>query len=71
MSGTNTREIDALARWCLRVLLGIGWCQFVRSGIEATQTHCYNLVAPAYRITRMDDNADAKRILLAFPPADW
>jgi len=22
-------------------------------------------------IMRMDDNADAKRILLAFPPADW
>jgi len=37
------------------------------------QTHCYNPVAPAYPICimRMDDNADAKRILLAFPPADW
>jgi len=29
---------------------------------------------PAYpigHIMRMDDNADAKRILLAYPPADW
>jgi len=40
---------------------------------EATQTHCYNPVAPAYSIWAyyaMDDNADAKRILLASPPAD-
>jgi len=42
---------------------------------EATLTYCYNPVAPAYpifvHIMRMDDNADAKRILLASPPADW
>ena len=33
---------------------------------EATQTHCYNPVAPAYPVW-----ANAKRILLASPPADW
>ena len=47
------------------------WCTEAN---EATQTHCYNPVAPAYlfgHIMRMDDNADAKRILLASPPADW
>ena len=41
---------------------------------EATQTPCYNPFAPTYpfgHIMRMDDNADAKRILLASPPADW
>ena len=49
------------------------WCT---EATEATQTHCYNPVAPAYPIwgyyaQRMDDNADAKRILLASSPADW
>jgi len=33
---------------------------------EATQTHCCNPVAPAYPVW-----ANAKRILLASPPADW
>jgi len=47
------------------------WCTEAN---EATQTHCYH---PSRRLTlfehimRMDDNADAKRILLASPPADW
>ena len=72
------------------------WCTEAN---EATQTHCYNPVAPAYPIwahwaralvtvlcylcvlkclfiiiiiiMRMNDNTDAKRILLASPPADW
>ena len=46
---------------------------------EATQTHCYNNTAIIqscrltlfWHIMRMDDNAYAKRILLASPPADW
>ena len=44
---------------------------------EATQTHCYNPVVPAYpvwlfgHIMCIHDNADAKRILLASPLADW
>ena len=41
---------------------------------ETTQTHCYNPVVPTYlfwHIIHMDDNADAKRNLLASPPADW
>ena len=41
---------------------------------EATQTHCYNhsrRLTLFGHIIRMDDNADAKRILLASPPADW
>ena len=39
---------------------------------EATQTHCYNAVVPAYpvgHIMCMDDHADAKRILLFSSPA--
>ena len=41
---------------------------------ETTQIHCYNPVVPTYlfwHIMHMDDNADAKRNLLASPPADW
>jgi len=47
------------------------WCTEAN---EATQTHCYNPVAPLtvfWHIMHMDDNADAKRILLTSPPADW
>jgi len=47
------------------------WCTEAN---EATQTRCNRPVAPTYlvwHIMRMDDNADAKRILLASRPADW
>jgi len=41
---------------------------------EATRTHCYIIQSRRLtlfgHIVRMDDNADAKRILLASPPAD-
>ena len=56
MSKTDARKIDALDQCCLRMLLGIRWYQFVRNDDvrrltkEATQTHCYNPVAPAYLI---------------------
>ena len=79
ISKTDARKIDALDQWCLRMLLGINGTDlygmmYGAEANEATQTHCYNPVAPAYpiwAIMRMDDNADAKRILLASPPADW
>jgi len=41
------------------------WCTEAN---EATQTHCYTLSG---HIMHTDDNADAKRILLASLPADW
>jgi len=47
------------------------WCTEAN---EATQTHCYNPVAPAYHIWAYYAHgwqADAKRILLASPLADW
>ena len=31
MSKTDARKIDALDQWCLRMLLGIKWYQFVRN----------------------------------------
>jgi len=72
-------KIDALDQCCLRMLLGIRWYQFVRSDYVQRLTKQPKLTAiiQLRRLTLfgyimcMDDNADAKRILLASPPADW
>jgi len=79
ISKTDTRKIDALDQWCLCMLLGIKWYQFVRNDDVRRLTKQPKLTAiiQSHRLTlfghimRMDDNADAKRILLASPPADW
>ena len=76
MSKTDARKIDALDQWCLRMLLGIRWYQFVRVR-RLTEQPKLIAIAQSRRLTlfghimRIDDNADAKRILLASPPADW
>ena len=75
----NRNKIDALDQWCLRMLLGIKWYQFVRNDDVRRLTKQPKLTAiiQSHRLTlfghimRMDDNVDAKRILLASPPADW
>jgi len=74
-----TRNIDALDQWCLRMLLGIKWYQFVFNDDVRRLTKQPKLTAIIQscqltlfgHIMCMDDNADAKRILLASPPADW
>ena len=86
ISKTNARKIDALDQWCLRMLLGIKWYQFVRNDdlrrltkqpkLTAIHTFIFTSIIQSRRlkfgnIMRMDDNADTKRILLASPPADW
>jgi len=61
------------------MLLGIKWCQFIRNDDVWKLTKQPKLTAmiQSCRLTlfghimRMDDNADAKRILLASPRADW
>ena len=63
----------------VHMLLGIKWYQFVQNYDVWTLTKQPKLTAmiqsrrltPFGHIMRMDDNADAKRILLASPPADW
>jgi len=80
ISKTDARRIDALDQWCLRMLLGIKWYQFVRNDDVRRLTKQPKLTAIGLiqsrrptlfgHITRMDDNADAKRILLVSPPAD-
>ena len=79
ISKTDARKIDALDQWCLRMLLGIKWYQFVRNDDVRRLTKQPKLtpIIQSRRLTQfghimcMDDNADAKRILLASPPADW
>ena len=79
ISKMDARKIDALDQWCLRMLLGIKWYQSVRNDDVWRQTKQPKLTAifQSSRLTlfghimRIDDNADAKRILLASHPADW
>jgi len=79
ISKTDARKIDAIDQWCLRMLLGIKWYQFVRNDDVRRLTKQPKLTAiiQSRRLTlfghimHMDDNADAKKILLASPPADW
>jgi len=61
------------------MLLGIRWYQFVQNDDvwRLTKQPKLTAIIQSRRLTlfghimRMDDNADAKRILLASPPADW
>ena len=79
VSKTDACRIDALDQWCLRMLLGIKWYQFVRNDDvwRLTKQPKLSVIIQSRRLTLfghivcMDDNADAKRILLASPPADW
>ena len=79
ISKTDARKIDALDQWCLHMLLGIKLYQFVRNDDVRRLMKQPKLTAiiQSRRLTvfghimRMDDNVDAKRILLASPPADW
>jgi len=79
ISKTDARKIYALDQWCLRMLLGIKWYQFVRNDNVRRLMKQPKLTAiiQSRRLTlfgnimRMDDNADAKRILLASPLVDW
>ena len=72
-------RIDVLDQWCLRMLLGIKWYQFVWNDDVRWLTKQPKLTAiiQSRRLTlfghimRMDDNTDAKRILVASPPVDW
>jgi len=78
ISKMDACKIDALDQWCLRMLLGIKWYQFVRNDDVRKLTKQPKLTAIIQScwltlfgiIMHMDDNADAKRNLLAPPAAD-
>jgi len=71
--------IDALDQWCLRTLLGIKWHQCVPSEEVRRITKQPNLAAIIQsrrlcifgHIACMDDDADAKMILMVPPPENW
>ena len=77
ISKTDTRKIEgfeALDRWCLLMLLGIKWYQFVWNDDVRRLTKQPNKLTAIIQSSRltlfghiahMDDSADAKRILLA------
>jgi len=79
ISKTDARRIDASDQWCLRMLLGIKWYQFVWNDDVRRLSKQPKLTAiiPSRQLSlfghimRTDDNADAKRILLVSPLADW
>ena len=67
--------VSALDQWCLRMMIGIKWYQFVRNDDVRRLTKQPKLTAiiQSHRLTLfrhimcMDGNADDKRILLASP----
>jgi len=76
----DARMIDALDQWCLRTLLGIKWHQFVRKEEEVrriTKQPNLTVIIQSRRlsifghIAHMDDDADAKVILMAPLPENW
>jgi len=79
ISKMDTCKIDALDQWCLHMQLGIRWYKFVWNNDVRRPTKQPKLTAIIEsrqltlfgHIMCMDDNADAKRNLLASPPADW
>jgi len=76
---TDACKIDALDQWCLRMLLGIKWYQFVWNDDvwRLMKEPKLTAISQSCRLTLfghimcMDDNTDAKRILLASTLADW
>jgi len=75
----DARKIDAFDQWCLRMLLGIKWHQFVGNDEVRRLTGQPKLTAIVQsrrltlfgHIARMDDNTGAKRILSTLLPEDW
>ena len=78
-SKVDARRIDAVDQWCLRMMLEIKWHQFdcndeVRR-ITKQPTHTaiihWRCLSISGHIACMDDDADAKMILVAPPPGNW
>ena len=72
-------RIDALDQWCLRMMLGIKWHQFVCNDEMRRITKQPNFTAIIQsqglfifgHIARIDDDADAKMVLTVPPPDNW
>jgi len=76
---TNAWKINAFDQWCLWMLLGIKWHQFVRNNkVWKLMGQCkLTAIVQSRRLTlfrhnvHMDDNTDVKRILSTLSPEDW
>jgi len=79
LSKADARKVDALDQWCLRRILDIRWyhrvsnCEVRRLTEQAPLT----TIIQKRRLTlfghlvRMDESADARRILTAVPQSEW
>ena len=79
LSKADVRKIDALDQWCLRRILDIRWYHRV-SNLEVwhlTEQPLLTSIIQKRRLMlfghliRMDESADARRILTAVPQSDW
>jgi len=79
LSRVDTRKVDALDQWCLRRILDIRWYHRV-SNCEVrrlTEQPPLTTIIQKRRLTlfghlvRMDESADARRILTAVPQSEW
>jgi len=79
LSKADVRKIDALDQWCLRRILDICWYHCV-SNWEVWHLTEHPLLTSIIQkrrlmlfghLIRMDESADARRILTAVPQSDW
>jgi len=73
ISKMDACRIDALDHWCLRMLLGIKWHQYVRNDDIRRLTNQPKLTAiiRSCRLILFGHIVHMKRILLASPLVDW
>jgi len=78
-SRVDARKVDALDQWCLRRILDIRWYHCV-SNCEVrrlTKQPPLTTIIQKRKLTlfehlvRMDESADARRILTAVPQSEW
>jgi len=79
VSKADVRKIDALDHWCLRRILDIRWYHRI-SNWEVRRLTKQPLLTSIIQkrrlmlfghLIRMDESADARRILTAVPRSDW
>ena len=79
LSKADARKIDALDQWCLRRILDIRWYHRVSNGEVRRMTEQPPLTDIIQKrllmlfghMARMDETADARRILTGVHQSDW
>jgi len=79
LSKADARKVDALDQWCLRRILDIHWYHRVSNCKvrRLTEQPPLTTIIQKRRLTlfgqlvRMDESADARRILTAVHQSDW